>query len=96
MKVEQCVEELRSLMHALPLQAEHFCTLTLNVLNNYRETCQTAYRDIVQPDGEDKQICSAAWLKDDDISRFIRYEIYLQFYLHIYLLLKRLSIFKLQ
>lgn len=71
-KVEQCVEELRSLMIALPLQGEHFCTLTLNVLNNYRETCQTAYRDIVQPDGEDKQICSAAWLKDDDISRFIR------------------------
>lgn len=69
-------------MIALPLQGEHFCTLTLNVLNNYRETCQTAYRDIVQPDGEDKQICSAAWLKDDDISRFIRYTIVVNFQYH--------------
>lgn len=65
--------ELRSLMVALPLQGEHFCTLALNVLNNYRETCQAAYRGIVQRDGEDKRICSAAWLKDDDISRFIKY-----------------------
>ena len=72
-KVEQCVSELRSLMIALPLQGEHFCTLALNVLHNYRETCQAAYRGIVQPDSEDKKICSAAWLKDDDISRFIKY-----------------------
>lgn len=72
-KVEQCVAELRSLMIALPLQGEHFCTLALNVLHNYRETCNAAYRGIIQPDSEDKRICSAAWLKDDDISRFIKY-----------------------
>ncbi|XP_033211207.1 exocyst complex component 4 isoform X2 [Belonocnema kinseyi] len=71
-KVQQCVLELRSLMVALPLQGEHFCTLALNVLHNYRETCQAAYRGIVQRDGEVKRICSAAWLKDDDISRFIK------------------------
>ncbi|XP_015592198.1 exocyst complex component 4 isoform X2 [Cephus cinctus] len=71
-KVEQCLAELRSLMIALPLQGEHFCTLALNVLHNYRETCQAAYRGIVQPDSEDKRVCSAAWLKDDDISRFIK------------------------
>ncbi|XP_012280945.1 exocyst complex component 4 [Orussus abietinus] len=71
-KVQQCVTELRSLMIALPLQGEHFCTLVLNVLHNYRETCQTAYRGIVHPESEDKKICSAAWLKDDDISRFIK------------------------
>ncbi|XP_043286055.1 exocyst complex component 4 isoform X2 [Venturia canescens] len=71
-KVEQCVAELRSLMIALPLQGEHFCTLALNVLHNYRETCNAAYRGIIQPDSEDKRICSAAWLKDDDISRFIK------------------------
>ncbi|XP_012254294.2 exocyst complex component 4 isoform X2 [Athalia rosae] len=71
-KVEQCVSELRSLMTVLPLQGEHFCTLALNILHNYRETCQAAYRGIVQPESEDKRICSAAWLKDDDISRFIK------------------------
>ncbi|XP_046430735.1 exocyst complex component 4 isoform X1 [Neodiprion virginianus] len=71
-KVEQCVNELRSLMTVLPLQGEHFCTLALNILHNYRETCQAAYRGIVQPESEDKRICSAAWLKDDDISRFIK------------------------
>jgi hypothetical protein len=27
----------------------------------------------VQPDSEDKRICSAAWLKDEDISRFIKW-----------------------
>ncbi|XP_011498011.1 PREDICTED: exocyst complex component 4 [Ceratosolen solmsi marchali] len=71
-KVQQCVAELRLLMIALPLQGEHFCTLVLNVLHNYRETCQNAYRDIVQPDRHDRLICSAAWLKDEDISRFIK------------------------
>ncbi|OXU21806.1 hypothetical protein TSAR_005060 [Trichomalopsis sarcophagae] len=71
-KVQQCVAELRLLMIALPLQGEHFCTLALNVLHNYRETCLNAYRGIVQPDRHDRLICSAAWLKDDDISRFIK------------------------
>lgn len=71
-EVQQCVAELRLLMIALPLQGEHFCTLALNVLHNYRETCQNAYRGIVQPDRHDRLICSAAWLKDDDINRFIK------------------------
>lgn len=71
-EVERCVSELKLLMISLPLQAEHFCTLALNVLHNYRETCHGAYRGIIQPDSEDKRICSAAWLKDDDISRFIK------------------------
>ncbi|XP_034951253.1 exocyst complex component 4 [Chelonus insularis] len=71
-KVEHCLAELRSLMISLPLQGEHFCTLALNVLHNYRETCQGAYRNIIQFGDEDKKICSATWLKDDDISRFIK------------------------
>ncbi|KAJ8682074.1 hypothetical protein QAD02_017866 [Eretmocerus hayati] len=71
-KVEQCVAELRLLMIALPLQGEHFCTLALNVLHNYRETCYNAYRGIVQPDRHDRTICSATWLKDEDIIRFIK------------------------
>lgn len=42
------------------------------VLKQYREICQSAYRGIVQPDTEDKRICSAAWLKDEDICRFLK------------------------
>ncbi|KAJ9597948.1 hypothetical protein L9F63_011187 [Diploptera punctata] len=59
-------------MQALPVYAEHFLTIICNILRNFRETCQAAYRGIVQPDSEDKRICSAAWLKDEDISRFIK------------------------
>lgn len=72
MKVYQSLSELRDLMFALPLHGEHFCTLALNILHNYRETCQAAYRGVVQPEAEDKRICSAAWLNDEDISRFIK------------------------
>jgi exocyst complex component 4 len=70
--VEHCIQDLRELMQALPAYAEHFLSIICNILHNYRETCQAAYRGIVQPDSEDKRICSAAWLKDEDISRFIK------------------------
>nr|CAD7203089.1 unnamed protein product [Timema douglasi] len=70
--VERCIQDLKELMQALPMYAEHFLTIICNILCNYRETCQAAYRGIVQPDSEDKRICSAAWLKDEDISRFIK------------------------
>ncbi|XP_021936020.1 exocyst complex component 4 isoform X2 [Zootermopsis nevadensis] len=70
--VERCIQDLRELMQALPVYAEHFLSIICNILRNYRETCQAAYRGIVQPDSEDKRICSAAWLKDEDISRFIK------------------------
>jgi len=71
--VEHCIQDLRELMQALPAYAEHFLSIICNILHNYRETCQAAYRGIVQPDSEDKRICSAAWLKDEDISRFIKW-----------------------
>jgi exocyst complex component 4 len=70
--VERCIQDLRELMQALPAYAEHFLAIICNILYNYRETCQAAYRGIVQPESEDKRICSAAWLKDEDISRFIK------------------------
>ncbi|PNF38735.1 Exocyst complex component 4 [Cryptotermes secundus] len=70
--VERCIQDLRELMQALPAYAEHFLSIICNILHNYRETCQAAYRGIVQPESEDKRICSAAWLKDEDISRFIK------------------------
>jgi exocyst complex component 4 len=59
-------------MGALPAYAEHFLAMACNMLRGYRETCQAAYRGIVQPDAEDKRVFSAAWLKDEDISRFLK------------------------
>lgn len=47
--------------------------MVCSLLKTYRETCQAAYRGIVQPETEDKRIYSVAWLKDEDISRFLKY-----------------------
>lgn len=46
--------------------------MVCKLLKTYRETCQAAYRGIVQPETEDKRIYSVAWLKDDDITRFLK------------------------
>lgn len=66
------VEELQNLMFALPMYADYFLNLICSMLQNYKETCQAAYRGIVQPESEDKRIISATWAKDEDISRFLR------------------------
>ncbi|XP_071448510.1 exocyst complex component 4 [Hetaerina americana] len=70
--VEKCILDLQNLTHSLPTYAEHFLGMMCSVLRNYRETCHAAYRSIVQPDSEDKRVFSAAWLKDEDISRFLK------------------------
>ncbi|KAK4309465.1 hypothetical protein Pmani_018910 [Petrolisthes manimaculis] len=72
LSVWETLEELRWLLCALPLYADHFVSMMCNTLMNYRETCQAAYRGITQPDSEDKRIISATWAKDEDISRFLR------------------------
>ncbi|XP_022257470.1 exocyst complex component 4-like [Limulus polyphemus] len=66
------VQELQNLMFALPMYADYFLNLICSMLQNYKETCQAAYRGIVQPESEDKRIISATWAKDEDISRFLR------------------------
>lgn len=70
--VEGCVKDLQQLIMALPVYTEHFLSIVTNLLRAYRETCQAAYRGKVQPESEDKRIFSAAFLKDEDISRFIK------------------------
>ncbi|EEB18474.1 exocyst componenet sec8, putative [Pediculus humanus corporis] len=70
--VEKCMTELKELMKSLPAYADKFLTIICNVLRSYREICQSVYRGIVQPDSEDKKIWSASWLKDDDMSRFLK------------------------
>ena len=46
--------------------------IACNMLFRYSETCQAAYRGLVQPDSEDKRVISATWAKDEDINRFLR------------------------
>lgn len=70
--VEGCVTDLQQLILALPVYTEHLLAIVTTLLRSYRETCQAAYRGKVQPESEDKRIFSAAFLKDEDISRFIK------------------------
>lgn len=70
--VERRLSETKSLIHDLPCYSEELLKMVCALLKTYRETCQSAYRGIVQPDSEDKRIYSVAWLKDDDISRFLK------------------------
>ncbi|XP_046631029.1 exocyst complex component 4-like [Daphnia pulicaria] len=71
-QVYRCLMEIRQLMEALPQFAQHFLGMTCNMLLRYSETCQAAYRGLVQPDSEDKRVISATWAKDEDIHRFLR------------------------
>ncbi|XP_075221866.1 exocyst complex component secretory 8 [Lycorma delicatula] len=70
--VEECMREVQTLMEALPSHAVHLLDVMYRVAHNYRETCLAAYRGIVQPHPEDKRVCSAAWLNDEDINRFLK------------------------
>lgn len=59
-------------MEALPQFSQHFLGEACNMLVQYIETCQAAYRGVVQPESEDKRVISATWAKDEDINRFLR------------------------
>ncbi|XP_057377768.1 exocyst complex component 4-like isoform X2 [Daphnia carinata] len=71
-QVYRCLMEIRQLMEALPQFAQHFLGMACNMLLRYSETCQAAYRGLVQSDLEDKRVISATWAKDEDIHRFLR------------------------
>ncbi|KAJ8961977.1 hypothetical protein NQ314_005758 [Rhamnusium bicolor] len=70
--VERCIREWKAVLQALPLYSEKIAGYSFKALKEYKDTCDAAYRGIVQPHSEDRRICSAAWLKDDDISRFLK------------------------
>ncbi|XP_055693526.1 exocyst complex component 4 [Lutzomyia longipalpis] len=70
--VESRIRETSNLIQDLPNYSEDLLKMICALLKTYRETCQAAYRGIVQPETEDKRIYSVAWLKDDDISRFLK------------------------
>lgn len=71
-KIEKVCRDLVNLVFALPMFADHFLSLLNNLLSNFKETCSSAYRGIVQPESEDKRIISATWAKDEDINRFLK------------------------
>lgn len=70
--VEQHIQDLRELMQDIPEHAEIFLNMICNILVFYKETCQAAYRGIVQPESTDKRVISASWAKDEDVTRFLR------------------------
>jgi exocyst complex component 4 len=70
--VENLIAETKQLIQDLPSYHEDLLKNVCALLKTYRETCQAAYRGIVQPDAEDKRIYSVTWLKDEDISRFLK------------------------
>lgn len=70
--VGNCINEYRILMDSLPLHIARIGQSALVDLTSYRDICSNAYQSIVQANVEDRRICSAAWLKDEDISRFLK------------------------
>ncbi|KAB0800327.1 hypothetical protein PPYR_06067 [Photinus pyralis] len=70
--VEKCIREWRELLRTLPSYSEQLLKSVCIALKEYKDTCLAAYQGIVQPHSEDRRICSAAWLKDEDISRFLK------------------------
>lgn len=67
------ISETRGLIQDLPSYSDELLKMVCSLLKTYRETCQAAYRGIVQPETEDKRIHSVTWLKDEDITRFLKY-----------------------
>ncbi|XP_036331809.1 exocyst complex component 4 [Rhagoletis pomonella] len=70
--VERRLQETKTLIQELPCYSDELLKMVCALLKTYREISQAAYRGVVQPDSEDKRIYSVAWLKDEDISRFLK------------------------
>ncbi|CAH1408099.1 unnamed protein product [Nezara viridula] len=71
-QVSNALKELETLLDSLPRHKIEVLEILVNLIKNFVETCSAAYRGIIQPEPEDKRLCSAAWLKDEDISRFLK------------------------
>uniref|UniRef100_A0A8P0N4G7 Exocyst complex component Sec8 n=1 Tax=Canis lupus familiaris TaxID=9615 RepID=A0A8P0N4G7_CANLF len=68
--VEKTVQDLMNLMHDLSAYSDQFLNMVCVKLQEYKDTCTTACRGIVQ--SEEKLVISASWAKDDDISRLLK------------------------
>ncbi|XP_065316827.1 exocyst complex component 4-like isoform X1 [Gordionus sp. m RMFG-2023] len=70
--VDRCVNELRDIIRDMPDYSNQFLLMNCKILQSYKDVCLNAYKNIVQPETEDKRIISATWAKDEDINRFLR------------------------
>uniref|UniRef100_A0A0A9WJT2 Exocyst complex component Sec8 n=2 Tax=Lygus hesperus TaxID=30085 RepID=A0A0A9WJT2_LYGHE len=72
LQVSDAVRDLEVLLDTLPCHKPDALEILIKLIRNYTETCGAAYRGIVHPGPEDKTLCSVSWLKDEDISRFLK------------------------
>ncbi|KAG8440070.1 hypothetical protein GDO86_006023 [Hymenochirus boettgeri] len=68
--VEKTVQDLMNLMRDLSAYSDQFLNMVCVKLQEYKDTCSAAFRNIVQSD--EKLVISASWAKDDDITRLLR------------------------
>ncbi|KAM3832642.1 exocyst complex component 4 isoform 2-T2 [Vipera latastei] len=68
--VEKTVQDLMNLMHDLSAYSDQFLNMVCVKLQQYKDTCNAAYRSIVQSD--EKMVISTSWAKDDDITRLLK------------------------
>ncbi|XP_069485726.1 exocyst complex component 4 [Ambystoma mexicanum] len=68
--VEKTVQDLMNLMHDLSAYSDQFLNMVCVKLQEYKDTCSSAYRSIAV--SEEKLVISASWAKDDDISRLLK------------------------
>lgn len=77
--LDKSLRELQERMLALPMYSDQFLGIICSIVNNYKETCQAAYKSIVKPerrviqaDIKDKGVISYNWINDADVNRLLR------------------------
>ncbi|XP_063304370.1 exocyst complex component 4 [Pelobates fuscus] len=68
--VEKSMQDLMNLMRDLSAYSDQFLNMVCVKLQEYKDTCNVAFRSIVQLD--EKLVISASWAKDDDITRLLK------------------------
>ncbi|XP_073475520.1 exocyst complex component 4 isoform X1 [Aquarana catesbeiana] len=68
--VEKTIQDLMNLMRDLSAYSDQFMNMVCVKLQEYKDTCMTAFRSVVQTD--EKLVISASWAKDDDITRLLK------------------------
>ncbi|ESN96349.1 hypothetical protein HELRODRAFT_186534 [Helobdella robusta] len=70
--VAELLQNTCTLMRDLPDYSSKFMNLICKSLQEYLNVCQASYKECINPELEEKKVMSALWMKDDDISRFLR------------------------
>ncbi|XP_053321528.1 exocyst complex component 4 [Spea bombifrons] len=68
--VEKTMQDLLNLMRDLSAYSDQFLNMVCVKLQEYKDTCNAAFRSIVQCD--EKLVISGSWAKDDDITRLLK------------------------